>query len=85
MTLAQEEAAAMEARKARESAGNSRLPDPERVHRRALRSPSRDREDAAAEAEPAPALEPVTEEGANRKVPSEAEEEEEGEEGEPEE
>eukprot|EP00972_Heterocapsa_arctica_P009097 1339668-Heterocapsa_arctica.AAC.1 len=85
LTQAQEEAAAAEAKKTRESVGKSHTPAPERVNRRALRSPSRDKDGTAAEAEAAPALEPVPEEGANRKVPSDAEEEEEVEEGAPEE
>eukprot|EP00972_Heterocapsa_arctica_P108151 15927450-Heterocapsa_arctica.AAC.1 len=39
LTQAQEEAAAAEAKKTRESVGKSRTPDPESVHRRAQRIP----------------------------------------------
>eukprot|EP00972_Heterocapsa_arctica_P016378 2415380-Heterocapsa_arctica.AAC.1 len=85
LTQAQEEAAAAAAKATRESVGKSRTPDPERVHRRAQRSPAKDKDGTAATAEAAPALEPVLEEGANTKVPSDAEEEEEDEEDAPEE
>eukprot|EP00972_Heterocapsa_arctica_P097477 14381770-Heterocapsa_arctica.AAC.1 len=67
LALAQEEAAAAAAKATRESVSKSRTPDPERVHRRAQRSPGKDKEGTEAPAEAAPALEPVPEEGANTK------------------
>eukprot|EP00972_Heterocapsa_arctica_P091123 13446429-Heterocapsa_arctica.AAC.1 len=57
LVLAQEEAMAA-AKVAREASSPGRTPDPERVHRRAQRSPSKEKEGAAPPEEETPALEP---------------------------
>eukprot|EP00972_Heterocapsa_arctica_P061883 9122584-Heterocapsa_arctica.AAC.1 len=76
LTAAKEEAAkSAEAKKERESGSMSRSPDPERVLRRALRSPSRVKNSKAEGGEEAPPLAAVLEEGAEQKVPSDEEEE----------
>eukprot|EP00972_Heterocapsa_arctica_P096387 14219606-Heterocapsa_arctica.AAC.1 len=79
LALTQEEATPAAAKITREATSPGRTPDPERVHRRAQRSPSKEKEGVAPPVEEAPALEPVQEEGENTKVPSEDEDEEEAE------
>eukprot|EP00972_Heterocapsa_arctica_P058813 8668882-Heterocapsa_arctica.AAC.1 len=61
IVAAQEDAAAAEARITRESAVKNRSPDPERIQRRAMRSPSKSQERKESQEDPAAALEPVPE------------------------
>eukprot|EP00972_Heterocapsa_arctica_P040533 5972152-Heterocapsa_arctica.AAC.1 len=68
-------AAKEEATKSAEARKPSRSPDSERVLRRALRSPSRERNSKAGGGGSSPMLAPVLEEGAEQKVPSDEEEE----------
>jgi hypothetical protein len=76
LTAAKEEATkSAEAKKARESGSKSRSPDPERVLRRALRSPSREKNSKAEGGDKSPPLASVLEEGAEQRVPSDEQEE----------
>eukprot|EP00972_Heterocapsa_arctica_P086700 12781256-Heterocapsa_arctica.AAC.1 len=68
LTAAKDEAAkSAEAKNARETGSKSRSPDPERVLRRALRSPSREKNSEAEGGEKAPPLAAVLEEGAEQR------------------
>eukprot|EP00972_Heterocapsa_arctica_P091147 13449384-Heterocapsa_arctica.AAC.1 len=82
ITAEKEEAAAKEAPRAKGSAGKGRSPDPERILRRSLRSPSKGKDKKAGDTGIAPSLESVLEEGEDKKVPSDEEAEESQEDGE---
>jgi hypothetical protein len=82
LTAAKEEAAAKAATGAKGSEGNGRSPNPERILRRAMRSPSKDKDKKAEDAGSASPLDAVLEEGESKKVPSDEEGEEEAEDAE---
>eukprot|EP00972_Heterocapsa_arctica_P035337 5199228-Heterocapsa_arctica.AAC.1 len=71
-----EEAAAKETTKGKGSPGKGRSPNLERIARRALRSPYKEKDRKGGEEEESPTLEPVLEEGESRRVPSDEEGEE---------
>ena len=73
LMAAKEEAAAKEATRAKGSPGKGRSPNPDRILRRAMRSPYKDKDRKGEDAEDAPSLEPVLEEGESRRVPSDEE------------